>query len=269
MPVEELFNGRRQELEKADTSRIEIDYVVTDVADETEALDAVTAVAPLYDGTLVRKRTESTERITPTTYRARVTYEKGDSDGGSLPSGSLQFSTGGGTQTIFQSIETVGRYGDKASDELAGIIGFDGENINGTEITVPVYEFSETHYFNKEDVDFGYRLNLFKLTGTVNNAPFREAAVGECLFLGASGSYSESDARWEIQFRFAVQPNKENIQIGDITVDAKKGWEYLWIQYQTSVDDTVKSLIKKPVAVYVEKVYELGNFALLNLGEID
>ena len=96
--------------------------------------------------------------------------------------------------------------------------------------------------------------------------------LGECLFLGASGSRRQqgqnpNDGDWEITFKFAASPNAVNLQIGTITVASKKGWEYLWVRYEDAEDDAASMLVKKPVAAYVEKVYEDADFAVLGLGD--
>jgi hypothetical protein len=52
----------------------------------------------------------------------------------------------------------------------------------------------------------------------------------------------------------------------DITGIVKRGWEYLWVRYEYSVDATAKALVKNPLAVYIEKVYEEDNFADLGIG---
>jgi len=44
----------------------------------------------------------------------------------------------------------------------------------------------------------------------------------------------------------------------------KKGWEWMWIRYEDDVDSSAKRIIKKPVSVYIEQVYETANFADLN-----
>jgi len=61
-------------------------------------------------------------------------------------------------------------------------------------------------------------------------------------------------------------PNRSNIVVGEITGIARKGWEYLWVRYADAKDDTAKAIVKKPVAAYVEKVYEEGSFAGLGIG---
>jgi hypothetical protein len=40
----------------------------------------------------------------------------------------------------------------------------------------------------------------------------------------------------------------------------------MWVQYADEVDDAKKQIVKKPVAVYVEKVYESASFAGLGIG---
>ena len=57
-----------------------------------------------------------------------------------------------------------------------------------------------------------------------------------------------------------------NIVIGDITVPAKGGWEYLWVLYEDQEDATAKRIVKRPIAAYVEQVRESGNFSLLGIG---
>ena len=71
---------------------------------------------------------------------------------------------------------------------------------------------------------------------------------------------------WEMSFRFASSENKTGLTVGEITGIAKKGWEYMWVRYANAEDSTAKALIKKPIAVYIEKVYEDGDFSQLGIG---
>ena len=180
---------------------------------------------------------------------------------------SFSFDTGGGTQHITQSIQTVGSYAPagKTPPNFKGAISVTERSVEGVDITIPVYHFSETHYLPDSQVTEAYRGILFALTGKVNDAAFKGCAAGECLFLGASGSKRGEDD-WEITFRFAASPNRTNIQIGNITVASKKGWEYLWVQYTQEVDPAIHQVVKKPVAVYIEQVYEYGDFSRLGIG---
>jgi len=63
-----------------------------------------------------------------------------------------------------------------------------------------------------------------------------------------------------------ASPNRTNINVGGITVSSKKGWEYMWVRYADAEDAAANAIVKKPVAVYLEKVYEDGGFAGLGIG---
>ena len=89
--------------------------------------------------------------------------------------------------------------------------------------------------------------------------------VSVVLFLGASGS-KRGNGDWEITFNFAASPNQTNITVGDITVAQKLGWEYMWVRYADAEDTIAKAIVKKPIAVYIERVYELGDFSNLGIG---
>jgi len=139
------------------------------------------------------------------------------------------------------------------------------DSVEGVDITVPVYSFSETHYLADAVVTPTYRGTLFSLTGKVNNAGFKGLAAGECLFLGAAGSKRGADD-WEITFRFAASPNRTGITVGTITGISKKGWEYMWVRYADAEDVAARAIVKKPVAAYIEKVYEEGDLSTLGIG---
>jgi hypothetical protein len=99
---------------------------------------------------------------------------------------------------------------------------------------------------------------------------FKGFQPGEVLFLGASGARrgTDPDDDWEITFRFAppASPNATGISVGDISGISKKGWEYLWVRYADQEDTGSHAIVKRPVAAYVERVYESGSFAALQLG---
>jgi len=52
---------------------------------------------------------------------------------------------------------------------------------------------------------------------------------------------------------------------GESIVSEKKGWDYLWVRYADDLEDG-ETLVKKPIAAYVEKVYERKDFGLLGIG---
>ena len=64
----------------------------------------------------------------------------------------------------------------------------------------------------------------------------------------------------------SASPNQTGLTVGDITNIDKKGWEYLWVYFEDKEDSAAKMLVKRPIAVYVEKVYEDGDFSQLGAG---
>jgi len=259
-----------REWTEGDKSSVTFHYVLDGTADDLTAKTLLLDSTPTtYDG-LVRDECTLEPIFVDTVsgvgkWECRVRYVKPGYAPPEVGESSFSFDTGGGTQHVTQSLATVGRYSSGNAPDFGGAIGVTSDNVEGVDITAPVYSFSETHWLADSAVTQGYKTTLFNLTGKVNGAPFKGMAAGECLFLGASGSKRGADD-WEITYRFAASPNRTNITIGDIGGISKKGWEYLWVRYADSEDTAAKAVVKKPVAVYVERVYEEGNFAALGIG---
>lgn len=266
--IQEKLDSRRVSL--GENPSVELVYILTGTADDAAAVATVEAASPLvYQGLFRQSLQLEPEWVDANSndgqWTATVRYglwsqpKQGES--------TYSFDTTGGVQHITQSIQTVGMYAPpgKIAPNFKGAIGVTDENVEGVDITVPACSFAETHYLPTALVTLAYRVTLFRLTGRVNNAPFKGCAAGECLFLGATGSKRGADD-WEITYRFAVSPNRDNITIGDIAGIDKKGWEYLWVRYQNAEDATAKNLVKKPIAAYVEKVYEVADFSVLGIG---
>jgi len=177
------------------------------------------------------------------------------------------FDTTGGTQHITHSKGTIHAVAAKGfAPNFGRAIGVTQNSVEGVDITVPVFNFSETHYRSPEVTTNAYRHAVFLLTGKVNSSPFKGFAAGEVLFLGASGSMRAGE-NWEINYRFAAMPNAVNLQIGDeITIPSKKGWDYLWVYYGDHVDENAKMLVQRPVAAYVVEVYDYADFSPLGIG---
>lgn len=266
--VEQAFFDRTQAVNKYGNYTVaDVPYFVFEAASEDDAIAAVYNSSPSVFMWMQRESVAVEERINEDTFKVIARYEKQEQEE-EIPPAVYTFDTGGGTQHITQSIETVNRYPADAPD-YKGAIGYDGENVAGVDIAQPTLNLTETHYFPEDVVTTGFIANLARRTGMVNGDGFRGFSPGEVLFLGASGSKrdDEENPLWEITYRFAVSQNRSNFRVGDITVGAKWGWEYLWVRYGDEVDDAKKQIVKKPVAAYVEKVYYLTNFSGLGLGE--
>ncbi|MCC6427321.1 MAG: hypothetical protein IT435_10935 [Phycisphaerales bacterium] len=264
--VTEKFESRKST--KGDNPSAELVYTVRGTNDDLAARAQAETTSPATYDTLPRQSV-SVEPVGDELWEAVVRYGRTQS---SLPTPAesiFSFDTGGGSQHITQSMDTVSSHaasGTTAPD-FQGAIGVTADGVEGVDITVPVYQFSETHYFADAAVTGAYKGTLFSLTGKVNSGAFKGFQPGEVLFLGATGSKrgTDPDDDWEITFRFAASPNATGISIGSINGISKKGWEYLWVRYADQEDTGSHAIVKRPVAAYVERVYDEGNFTGLGI----
>ncbi len=263
MPVVILEKySSRQATVSAESPSADLEFMVLGTEDELEVKVLVEATIPvLYAGLVFQSYHIEHQGGGVWEVSSRYGKKEPKEPGAS----SFSFDTGGGTQHVTQSKETVQRYGvsNLTAPDFKGAIGVANDSVEGTDVTVPVYNFTETHYIPVALITQAYKKKLFELTGAVNDAPFKGFDAGEVLFMGASGSQRGRDD-WEITYRFAVSPNAEDLVIGDIAGIEKRGWDYLWVRYADAEDEN--TLVKQPVAVYVERVYEEGNFFLLGIG---
>jgi hypothetical protein len=265
--VEEKFESRQVTM--GTNPSAELRYTVRGTDDDVAARVALEGASPtvydLYnDGLwLVPRDSATVEPVGNDLWEGIVRYSLSPQENESI----FSFDTGGGTQHITQSLQTVASHAPpgKTAPDFKGAIGVTDDSVEGVDITVPVYTFSETHFLPDALVTPAYKATLFALTGRVNNAPWKGFALGEVLFLGAAGS-KRGLGPWEISYRFAASPNVTGLTVGEITGVAKKGWEYLWVRYADAEDTVAKALVKKPIAAYVERVYEYGDFSLLGIG---
>jgi len=203
-------------------------------------------------------------------WETEVTYVLPDIKVPDTGDSTFSFNTAGATSHIVQSLKTINIYTDGSTElDHYGAIGVNGDNVDGTDITVPIYEFDETHYIDNTTVTDAYKKTLCRLTGTVNNALFKDFDAGEVLFLGAAGT-KRGIGDWEIQFKFAASPNVTSKSLGYdqdgnalITGIAKKGWEYMWIKFGPS--QVADDVLFRPKAVYIEQVYKDGDFSELGI----
>lgn len=263
--VEEHFDSRASEIGKQ--SSVELRYIIRSDPpapfDDVAARNALLAAAPeQYDpwGLGVFFLLRKSIVLRPTgyhTWEALVRY-------GPTDALNETFDTTGGMQHIVTSRETVGRYGPKASAATGKMIGATRDNVEGVDIIVPVHRFTETYLRLDDEMTVPYKVAVARLTGTVNNMTFRGFAKGECLFLGVVGT-RRGDGNWELAFHFGVSPNLTGLSIGEITGIEKRGWDYLWVRFEDAVDEYAYCLIKRPVAVYVERVYDYANWTPLEI----
>ncbi len=238
----------------------ELVFDIQDAADEAEVLSLLEATAPAsYRGLLLDSF--AGEPVTDILWKGTARYVRLE-DGNEYT-----FDTSGGTQHLTQSLGTVNAYAlsGLTPADFRGAVGVSDDRVEGVDIVSPKFDFSETHIFENSFVDLGYKQLLFRMTGKVNDASFKGLAAGECLFMGAAGTI-KGDTRWSITFRFSGSANASGFDVGDITGVDKDGWDYLWIRYADSVDDSAKCLVKQPISCYVERVYPRADFSTLLIG---
>lgn len=177
------------------------------------------------------------------------------------------FDTSGGTSHIDQSLEQVGKYSNHANgaEDYGGAIGVNGDGEpEGVDVVVPALTWTAKGWLPGTTVTTTYVKKLAELTGRTNDATFRDFDAGELLFMGAVGA-SRGRGDWEIVFRFLAGKNVANLVVGGITVTTKKAHNYLWVSFEKEVDGAAKKLCPKPRSVYVERVYEPGDFTELQI----
>lgn len=262
--VEEKFGSPRLGTDSAESY-----WIITGTDDEFGAKASLLFQLPTsLDG--IPLQNAQVEQIAPLIWEGTANYGLQQQQPPQAGQSVFNFDTSGGTQHISQALQNIANHapsGETAPD-YKGAIGVTFDSVEGVDITVPVYTFSETHYLAASAVDNAYKATLYFLTGKVNSGGFKGTAAGECLFLGATGTRrgTSSEDDWEINYRFAASPNRSGITIGTITGINKKGWEYLWVRYEDVEDTAAKVLVKRPASVHVERVYESGDFSALGIG---
>jgi hypothetical protein len=202
----------------------------------------------------------------------------------------LQFELTGTQHHITQSKETISKIAAYPKDysgptitaaDLRGGINVDLHGVHGCEIFVPSGQWSETYEVPVEQVTESYESSIDSLLlSPVNDATFRGRARGEVLFCGCTGNISSVDPRFcTMTWRFRHEKNRTSaggnaLTIGGIydssgatlaSID-KEGWHYLWIQYKKAIDPVSLSANDVPIGVYVERVFDYGDFSTLNIG---
>jgi hypothetical protein len=179
------------------------------------------------------------------------------------------FDISGKTQHITTSLETRATKANEdagfteAEFDFKKTINVDEKgNIGGVDIVVP--EQCDQISWEVTSMDATYRSKLRKLVGKINNAPFNDCERGELLLLGISGS-QRNYGKWKLTARFAYSENWEDKTVGPFTVNAKYGWDLLWVHHETIKDDTIGKMVTTPALASIERVYEEGDFDDLDI----
>jgi hypothetical protein len=213
------------------------------------------------------------EWIAPGFWRFTVNFKSATGDRATNDA-SFSFTTGGGTQHVTNSRQTIQGYGDPTNKDgngnlipppnFHGGINVTDSGVEGIDIHVPSFDFKTCYYIAPANMTQQYMNSLKSLTGKVNSDTVTlnvdgiiyTFQPGELLFLGADGSKRKGFTDWELTLNWSESDNAQNLTVGPITGISKKGWEYLWVKYKPAIDSGSNSLIQQPEAVYVEQVYD-------------
>lgn len=246
-------------------TRAERVYLVTGTEILDSALQAVDNVAPeMWRG--LKKRRLGHEPMSNDKWKVRVAY---DAMRRLLVNEfEYEFDIGTQNQRITQSKGTsyyrVPGTGPQTNPFFAGAINVQDGKVQGVDVLLPTYQWSETYILPASEVTEGYKNTLYQLTGTKNNAPFRAKAAGEVLFVGARGRL-RNENEFSLQYQFVASPNVTNLNVNGMLI-TKKGHDFIWFIYGDVVDGGTSSIVKRPQYAYVEKVYEDADFSLLGIG---
>lgn len=266
----------------------EAPYIVLDADDEDAARAAVILEAP-EDYQAVPIGDVSIEEVGYRIYTATVRYAssvrdeappeagedpgpEGNAPGAGNPAGGASgaepmgrewsLSTGGGTRHITRSLETINSYAapGRTAPNFKGLIGVSEDGVAGVDILAAEPTIRVSLRFAQ--ITLGYFLRVCAMTPSVNRSPWQGFAQGELLFAGGEMNYRDGDA-WSVSFEFKYSPNEYGFKVGDIMIDYKWGWDYLWVAYEQGTN--ANKIVQTPYAAYVEAVYKFSDFNKLGI----
>lgn len=252
------------------TPSVDLVYSVSGTTDDAVAVAQVETDAP----TTYESLPLNTIRLQPkgpSLWEATVTYRDSGGAGGGKPPGSIgalgiSFDISGQPTRVIQAWNTTSHAPPgKTAPDFGGGIGFNGDSFDGADVIVPNFTFSVQYYMPIAMMTTSYMRTVGEIVGKINMQSFYGFDPYEVLFLSMTGSL-RSTRDYELSYRFAVSPNKTDLTVGDIDIASKEGWQYLWVLYRDSDDAAAKQTIKKPVAAYVEDVYNIEDFSRLGIG---
>jgi hypothetical protein len=261
----------------SESPSVDLDYVIDGTSDDFQVKGLMLSTAPSsYDG-LPLNSISIQPMDRPDLWEATATYSKRDKDGedDADPEEKLAyaFDTSGGSMKITQALEQTSYqtadadFGIGAAPPDFGLaINVSSNNeVDGVDIVIPKLSWQETHTFPASSITTDWVRDLARNTGKTNDDDFRGFDPGEVLFLGASGTYS--DKHVAVTYKFEASENMEDQNVGGITVDEKRGYDYLWCYYFEKEDEDAKELVPSVGAVYVCKVYESFSFSALGIAK--
>lgn len=139
--------------------------------------------------------------------------------------------------------------------DFGGTVGVTPQAIGGYDLGVP--RISIVFDIEAADLTDAQLKSLYDEVGTINNAAIFGRDIGEVLY--SEFSYTKTAFhKTKLRFGFKVRKNEQNIQPpnGLVPIANKEGWQFLWFYMIEETDNQTKTTVTKPVAWYLENVYE-------------
>ena len=181
---------------------------------------------------------------------------------------SIEFGVSTATRTV--SLGRVESYGDIPT--YGGLIDVqesgDGTmEPRGISVYIPTGTMTITHWFRKSQWTTRLRNKIAYRRCRYNSDTFRGFAHGELLFVGETVSYSDNDPYVEVQFKFLISENSDDIEVGSFSGIRKRGWHGMWVKYSKNIRTVggKKYQVIEPKGVAIEKIYKAADFTELGL----
>jgi len=146
-----------------------------------------------------------------------------------------------------------------------GILGWDGQNVQGADVDSPSFRWSETHVLANATVTDAYVIGLIgvRFKAPLNEAIFRGFQPEEVKLCGISGGARE-DQDVELTFEFEARPNIDGVVYGECDAIDIKGWDNVTLVYED------RAFANKGVpgvsGVHLDKPYLTTDFGVLGIG---
>jgi len=171
------------------------------------------------------------------------------------------------TEAISQEIWFDSGVGDKRTELTVGKQP-DGR-IEGVDVEVPVFTYSETWRFSESAFNAAFRKTLRDSLKKVNNAAWKEYEAGEVMF--DNFATNKEGKSWVVRFDFLIRRNESATFTIYPTVGAAgvnltkdvKGWHYAWLVY--SRQETDQRVTETPIELGIAQVYDEIDFAVLGI----
>jgi hypothetical protein len=253
-------------------------WIVIGTDDETVARQTVAnTTPPIYQDTITNhtliRKDYVIEDVGYKTWSASVNYSLANRNDPNPPDPPdfpiFSFDTTGGTTHITQAMYGTTCYPASGNTnpppDLKGAIGVTREGVEGVDITIPTFKFSEQHVWPYNVIDLNWCATIASMTGSVNVNPWRTFAANQVLFLGASGN-SQPDGLVTVTYHFDVGINSTTLNVAGRSNVAKNAHDYLWCSYQDEIDNVANRRFLKPTYVWVSQVYPTNDFSQLAIG---